>query len=239
MDPGEIELMFKLEGIFMPYAAGRRASLKAQNKRMVHYTSAENLFKIISSKTMWMRNTNCMADYSEVAHGYEMLHTFFRQHHNAFCASLNACHAGIGEESVKHFDQWWTNIRFNTYICSISEHDDKEDSHGRLSMWRAFGRTSARAAMVMKLPEPGTAEGLRLLLSPVAYFQYDDVRQQLQDVMNNVIGIQAFLAGLDRKLVKRIVFMMLVSAAVASSTLVSRKKRNGVSSTFQMPTRPS
>ena len=50
MDPGEIELMFKLEGIFMPYAAGRRASLKAKNKRMVHYTSAENLFKIVSSQ---------------------------------------------------------------------------------------------------------------------------------------------------------------------------------------------
>jgi hypothetical protein len=48
-----------------------------QKKRFVHYSSAENIFKIISSKTMWLRNTRGMADYSEVELGYGMLHNVF------------------------------------------------------------------------------------------------------------------------------------------------------------------
>src|SRR5437762_12624659 len=68
--------------VFMPYAAGRIAALKAANKRLAHYSSAKNVMNIIKSKTFWLRNTRCMADYSEIDLGYGMLHKFFQQQTN-------------------------------------------------------------------------------------------------------------------------------------------------------------
>ncbi len=76
----DIDLIFRLEGIFMPYA--RRQRDEAYKKlarsepasgndelRFVHYTSAEAALSIIRSKRIWMRNTTCMSDYREVKHG--------------------------------------------------------------------------------------------------------------------------------------------------------------------------
>jgi hypothetical protein len=93
-----------------------------------------------------MRNTTCMTDYREVELGYEMLISFFSDpvKREAFTAALDLCHRGVAMEALTLFDQWWAHIRFNTYVSSISEHEDAEDSHGRLSMWRAFGGTLPR-----------------------------------------------------------------------------------------------
>jgi len=213
----ENELMQQLVSIFMPHAKGRLDAIHAAKKRMIHYTSAENLFKIISSKTMWMRNTNCMSDYSEVEHGYQLLWQFFEQENQRklLYDALNNCQAGVAEEAIRLFDQWWQNIRFNTFITSISEHEDNEDGHGRLSMWRGFGRTTARAAIVLRLPQPGSAEGLQVMLSPVAYFGYAEVEQQMWDVVANIKANETFLRGLDRERLKRTVLFMLITGSVS------------------------
>src|SRR5713101_8126431 len=82
--PKQLQLSLELENIFMPYAGKRRDELygnvatsgAAEVKdyaRFVHYTSAEAALKIIKSKRLWMRNTTCMSDYSEVLHGFEIL----------------------------------------------------------------------------------------------------------------------------------------------------------------------
>jgi len=39
--------------------------------RLVHYTSAENAYRIISGKQVWLRNAHLMNDYSEMQHGLE------------------------------------------------------------------------------------------------------------------------------------------------------------------------
>jgi hypothetical protein len=217
LDGGELERLLKLEALLMPYASWRRARLKRQNGRVVHYTSAENVFKIIDTKTFWMRNTKCMSDYREVEHGHDLLVRYFNEGRNRkkFCDVVNRCFSGLGEEALGYFDQWWENIRFNTYITSISEHDNKEDAHGRLSMWRAFGAGSARAAIVMNPPAPGSALGLRLMLSPVAYFDYPKVRGQLNKVINNITRNVDFIQSYNRDYVKIQILYMLVAAAVS------------------------
>ena len=201
----------------MPYATTRREKMQQRNGRFVHYTSAENALKIIQSKEIWTRNTTCMADYREVQHGYDLLSQFFSQQSKraAFFEAVNLCAPGIAAEAVGLFDQWWNNIRLTTYICSISEHEDSEDVHGRLSMWRAFGRLPARAAIVIKMPSPDAAEGLQVLLSPVAYFGYEKVEEQLWSVISNVKADAEFLQSLDRERIKSAVFYMLVAAAVS------------------------
>lgn len=227
MDSNEIEIMLKLENVFMPYAAARRTKIYKENGRFVHYTSAENALKIIQSKQIWMRNARCMTDYMEVSHGDQMLLQFFSQKEKkeAFCKSLNRCHPGVGEEALQFFDQWWNNIQFDIYIASISEHDDTEDAHGRLSMWRAFGRLPARAALVIKPPAPGAAEGLRVMLSPVAYFDYHGVENQIKKVITNVKKNIEFLQTFEKSKIKDMVFFMLVAAAVSLKHQGFREER--------------
>ena len=93
------------------------------------------------NKCIWMRNTTCMSDYMEVMHGYNNFWKFFNDNKikKSFLKALEGCASGVAVEAIQLFDQWWNDIRFNTYIAAVSEHDEEEDFHGRLSMWRAFG----------------------------------------------------------------------------------------------------
>jgi hypothetical protein len=219
LDKKGLEVTDRLEQIFMPYATGRREQLRGRNGRLVHYTSAENAIKILYSKQVWMRNAKCMADYMELSHGHALLLQFFQHQdkRDSFYKALNKCHPNVGEEALLLFDQWWrNNIEYEIYVTSVSEHDDSEDTHGRLSMWRAFGRVpSARAAIVMKLPGPDAASGLRVALSPVAYFDYPNVEKQLKKVINNIKKHQEFLGSLPKDRVKDIVFITILNAAVS------------------------
>jgi hypothetical protein len=150
----EVAFAMRLEGIFMPHARAQRDDFYGKSKRFVHYTSADNALKIIRTKRLWMRNTTCMTDYREVQHGYDMLVSFFfdQVKRSTFTAALDLCCPGAAMEALALFDQWWAHIRFNTYVSSISEHEDSEDSHGRLSMWRAFGGTRPKVAFVFRVP---------------------------------------------------------------------------------------
>jgi hypothetical protein len=137
----------QLMGIFMPYASQRRQELVARKGRFVHYTSAESALKIIRTKELWMRNTNCMSDFREVQHGADSLRA--QPGLKNLIGILDKSFNGVGTEAAQLFDQLWVSTRLQTYVTSISEHDDNEDHHGRLSMWRAFGRSTARVALVL------------------------------------------------------------------------------------------
>jgi hypothetical protein len=101
-----------------------------------------------------MRNTTCMADYRKVQHGLKIIQNFLSDttETNAFVAALDACSPGVAAEAIESFKRQWENIYLGTYVTSISEHHDKEDFHGRLSMWRAFGGNTARVAIVFRVP---------------------------------------------------------------------------------------
>jgi hypothetical protein len=211
--PEDVQLGMKLGDIFMPYARKQRDSFYKRGGRFVHYTTAEAAVSIIKTKRIWMRNTTCMSDYREVQHGYEMLRPFFSDRANggSFAEALDACCTGVAQEAINHFDEWWHNIRFNTYIASISEHDDKEDLHGRLSMWRAFGGNAARVAFVFKVPwySAGTA-ALRVAFSPVAYPTNHEIREAVENVVNNIRTYSDFLRSVDRSALIMTVFQMLM-----------------------------
>jgi hypothetical protein len=192
----------KLQNIFLPYAVRCRERMIRQNGRFVHYTSAANALSIIKNKRIWMRNTTCMSDYREVHHGLDALNRYFNNepHKQAFSAALNDCHSGAADEIVTLFNQWWQNTQLQTYITSISEHDDREDSHGRLSMWRAFGGGgAARVALVIKLSlRLNTNIPLQLILNPVGYFTDQELKSELDAVVSNIQAERDFLSSLDR-----------------------------------------
>jgi hypothetical protein len=114
----QFQLGIRLESIFMPHARKQREAIYMGSSglkpsaRFVHYTSAEAALKIIKSKRVWMRNTTCMADYSEVQHGYQILHKFFANEarKRQFYEALDAVSPNIAAEALGLFDQWWNNI---------------------------------------------------------------------------------------------------------------------------------
>jgi hypothetical protein len=181
--PEEVQVLIRLESIFMPYLKKQRDKLyknepSNNDQRFVHYTSAKNALSIINSKRLWMRNATCMSDYREVQHGFDMLAKFFSSDNPglaAFCDALDKCAPSAAQEAINLFHKRSNIIRFHTYIASISEHDSTEDQHGRLSMWRAVGNNTASVALVIKIPRfTGSANALSLRFSPVAYLKEDD-----------------------------------------------------------------
>jgi hypothetical protein len=213
----EVQLAEKLMGIFMPYAAGKNTAAISQKTRFVHYTSAVAGLEIIRSKRLWMRSTTCMSDYREVQHGFATLNKYFgdQTSREAFFKAVNACAAGAAEEAIQIFNQWWNATQFQTYVACMSEHDGREDLHGRLSMWRAFGRTTTRVALVCALPlSSGVALPLNIIFSPVAYFNDEQVCDEMNRVIANIYANEQFLRTLERQRILQTLFAMLLSAVV-------------------------
>jgi hypothetical protein len=244
------ELAIKLEGIFMPHARKQRDAFyrdskvppgMAESARFVHYTTAEAALEIISNKRIWMRNTVCMTDYSEVQHGFEMLQKFFSDETKigAFKTALDTCVPGAADEALDLFNRWWNDIRFHTYITSVSEHYPKEDTHGRLSMWRAFGaNNSSRVALVLNVPWfSGSAVSLNVVFSPVAYLTEEETHEQVYTVMQNIREKQDFLQSVDRQFVVNSVFFMLLTGVTCLKHEGFREEREwrGIYSPHRTP----
>lgn len=213
----EIAIGVELERIFMPAASKKRQIMREQGGRFVHYTSADNAVKILTSRRFWMRNARCMNDYMEAYFGHQQLVRLFQNPDikAAFISALSPFGEDMGNRILNHFDEWWKNIQHNTYICSISEHKPSEDVYGRLSMWRAYGGNSAKAALVMRLPlEPGATAGLSLLLSPVEYFAYEELEVAFKSTLRSVVDNSAILAKIDPTLIFNMGFYMLVLTAL-------------------------
>jgi hypothetical protein len=217
--PG-IEVAGRLESIFVPWSWAKRLEAFGNPKvgenataRFIHYTSAEAALKILKSKRMWMRNTTCMSDYREVQHGYDYInHTLQKDLEKDLLSALDACHPEIGPEVGKLFSGWWQTIRESSYITSISKHDDNEDEHGRLSMWRAFGGGNvARVGIVMSVPWASESMvDLKITAGPVAYLTQSQLKEQIEDVIKNIRRDTEWLKSLPRPVVVGSVFRMLL-----------------------------
>jgi len=220
LTPEQLATAERLMSILFPYAVRRRNELQARNGRFVHYTSADNALKIINTKCIWMRNTTCMSDFREVRHGLDALNRYFSiedgTRRQAFVAALDQCSAGVAGETFNLFNQWWQKTELQTYITSISEHDDREDIHGRLSMWRAFGNSTARVAIVIKLnTDVGRNVALGAVLSPVGYFTDAELFREFDLVTTKIRENVDFLRGMNRNVLLGSVLEMLTTTVVS------------------------
>jgi hypothetical protein len=217
LTPERLATVEKLSSILFPFATRGRERMMKNHGRFVHYTSAENALKIINTKRVWMRNTTCMSDYREVNHGLDALNRYLNRdnHQQALTAALNECSAGLADEAFASFNKNWQGTQLQTFITSISEHDDREDFHGRLSMWRAFGNSAARVAMVLNIDlDYGKNIALGAELSPVAYLTDTGFGEEFDLVISNIRQSKEFLRDVDRQWLLNVVISMLTSAAV-------------------------
>jgi hypothetical protein len=211
----------KLESIFLPHVWRGRGKfntpVKQEFARFVHYTSAEAAVKIIEQKQVWMRSTACMTDYMEVQTGFNMMLSFFSNPTNKanFFKTIDKVAEGAAQEAIQKFDNLWQTgiIRFQTYIFCVSEHDSREDHHGRLSMWRAAGNRP-RVAIVFKVPrESGAVAVLRINFAPVAYLSTDQSNKLIPEVIENLSKNEDFLKTLTREEIVNWIFHMLLLGA--------------------------
>jgi hypothetical protein len=63
----------RLWQIFFPHMVEQRLRAKNAGRRFVHYTNANAAMDILRSKTIWLRNSSCMNDVSEVRYGLQRL----------------------------------------------------------------------------------------------------------------------------------------------------------------------
>lgn len=217
-----IQTAIRLEKIFMPdaYQQRREAGFSEEGTsprtRFVHYTSAEAALNIIKTRQLWLRNATCMADFSELQHGLDILRKTFAEVviRQPFIAALDRCSPGIASNVIELFDRRSTGIQSQTYIASVSEHDGKEDFFGRLSMWRAFGKGGARVGIVFRVPMfTSAAAALLIAFSPVAYLSESEVYNSFCKVISNIQTDSEYLAQLDPNLLSATVFSMFVGAA--------------------------
>jgi hypothetical protein len=204
-----------LDNILNPFSVSERKRIVSDNVKLVHYTSSENAVNIIKNKCLWMRNTSCMNDYSEVGHGYRVVHDFFAKkkdsngsHNFGFHKDLES----LVNSALDLFDQAWSGSKNNIYIASLSEHLDKEDRLGRLSMWRAYGGGTDSAALILNNPQP--TDGLNVFLYPACYSDHD-ATTRLESLLNDLKINQEFLLKYDKDLLRNNIVLTLVSIIVS------------------------
>ncbi|MES1147023.1 MAG: DUF2971 domain-containing protein [Solimonas sp.] len=232
------KVLLKLADIFLPYASKKRKERfpsEGATSRFVHYTTAENALNIIETRRLWLRSTMCMSDYREVDHGHDLLLKAFSSNGNKsrcrldeFTSVMEACVPGIAARAISTFDDNWDQIRCNTYVASLSEHDSgQEDLYGRLSMWRAFGGASGRVALIVSVPWfSNGVQLLKLIFSPVGYLTDSEVAQEFDSVIENIRTNADFLNNVsNREWIAGIVYVMFLSAVTCLKHCGFREER--------------
>jgi hypothetical protein len=96
----------RLAHIFFPHALEQHTRVKEAGTRFVHYTNADAAMSILRSKTVWMRNSTCMNDVSEVRYGLERLWKTYRDTEagKKFRGALDSLFPGFSNHIAKFFD---------------------------------------------------------------------------------------------------------------------------------------
>jgi hypothetical protein len=212
----------RIMSIIMPYALKQMEEMYQRtpgqtHARFVHYTTAEAALSIIRTKRFWLRNTNCMSDYREVQHGFDIFNRYFLDatKRKAFLEAFDACTPGAADDAFTAFNVRWQDLRLNTYIACVSEHQDSEDFYGRLSMWRAFGGAGTRVGIVLCFPYVSlSGVSLALNFSPVAYLSEPAAHRVIDQVIANVQANRVYLSTLKREMLALAVFQMFASGIV-------------------------
>ncbi len=208
----------KMLGIFMPTTFDRRLAIKGHS-RFVHYTTAENLFRILDQEEIRFRNTRCMNDYRDVEQGVMQLHQWNNdtESNAALASALEASSPGVWDEAIKKYYHWLSSLRTQSYVLSVAEHDPAENDTGRLSLWRAFEKGTTGVAVVVKVaPFMQVTEALKAYSSPVAYWTRQQLDDEFKVVTQRVASNKDFLSKLPKPALTEMLFLMLVFAATCS-----------------------
>jgi hypothetical protein len=157
--------------LFLPALHARALRAAAVDQRFVHYTNVHAAMSMIRGGAMWLRNTQCMNDFSEVRHGLDLLARAYRgAKGQELIGFLEGVFPGFRKQVAERIEALAESVVFDSYIACVSEHDPAEDGVGRLSMWRAYSDISGVALVLRNAPLIGPgSEALAVFTGPVEY----------------------------------------------------------------------
>ena len=187
--------------------------------KFVQYTSAEAAVSIIRSEQIWLRNSQCMKDYSEIQHGVDCLIAAYRSDdpRNKFRSLLEKIFPRLPKKFEDLFDGWIPHFESDTYIACLSQHLTTEDQYGRLSMWRAYGGSQPVAIVINtdKLVSDTPTVIKNAHICPVSYLSPEDFNEELFSVSDRIEKHIEFISEFEEDVVLGLVFELFRSYAVS------------------------
>lgn len=206
----------EIAALFVPHIIERREVLKS-GKRLVHYTSAESAYRIITGRQIWMRNAQMMNDFSEIQHGINCLHQAWESGGGkSLQAMLDRIKDGLRDELAQLFDGHADGLRVGTFITALSEHEDDEDELGRLSMWRAYGGRSGVALVMNNTAIAAETDEMHVFSSPVFYQDVPQFVDWFQGWVGAILAAEEKLHDLGAESVGNVIFMAFRSFALCT-----------------------
>ena len=208
-----------LQRLVMPHAFERVMRMRTSNDQLVHYTTADTAYKIVKNRTMWLRNALVMNDYSELEFGDRHLRAAWksRQLGDRLIQAVDAAYDNLGTAVWHEYTNRFRSMRESTYMLCVSEHPPDEDTHGRLSMWRAYGGQSGVALVINKeMFDEGAADYPGLYSSPVGYFDAQEFEDKFVEVVTNLEGNIDLLRRYSRQAIWVILLRSLQFATLST-----------------------
>lgn len=192
---------FQVAEIFMPHYIRSVSKTVVEETNFVHYTSAETAVKILDKQSIWMRHTATMNDYLEIEYGLDLLSDTYnnREEGTLFKKALEKAHHGIVKKIEDLFNTWGPIFRDETYITCLSEHDDSENQHGKLSMWRAYGRPHGIAMVINNKALIHSTQTLKAYSSIVAYPTEKEFHAFFGELATSLEGNTDILSKMDEE----------------------------------------
>ncbi|WP_343546592.1 DUF2971 domain-containing protein [Sphingobium yanoikuyae] len=199
-----------LELIFC-YDRKRVNMVKAKRRLIAHYTTAETAMKILSGRSLWLRNAGVMNDYSEVDYGRNIVYNVLRGPLlPRFKAALDGIGDGLHENVVRGYAESLNHAREIFFLSSLSEHCVPEQ-YGRLSMWRAYGGPVAGVALLFKGDVIDLELDMDMALSatPVLYGDETKFTREFEILVHNLETSMDFLKSVDVDIVSNAMIALL------------------------------
>jgi Protein of unknown function (DUF2971) len=208
----------RLARVLFPHFYDRYLSARLHGTRFVHYTTADAAMNILRSREVWMRKSSCMNDFLEVQYGLTRLYRAYLQTDTGkmFKSILNELFEGITADIEKLFDSWTPHFQTNTYFTCMSEHETKEDTYGRLSMWRAYDQGTGVALVLNNSVFLAPADRFGAYSSPVAYLDDAEFEKQFGRVVTNIREEVDFIRQQGREAMTGRIFQMLRFASLCT-----------------------
>ncbi|MEM7241280.1 MAG: hypothetical protein AAF429_03750 [Pseudomonadota bacterium] len=169
----------------------RENSLNGGAAKFAHYTSVEAAVSIFQNSEIWLRNAINMNDYTEIKFGVDRIAQFFNKDTKQGAARrqrFNDFIPGIFENAASIYDQYLDDLKFESYILSLSKFDEQNESDGKLSMWRGYGGRSAVAIVLNSQAFNSDSNYLGIYSNEVNYLSevdFDEVMQSFIDAIPN------------------------------------------------------
>jgi hypothetical protein len=123
---------------------------------------------------------------------------------------------GFSTEIQDFFNKWIPLLHRDSFITCVSEHRTEEDLIGRLSMWRAYGKTTGVALILNSEPFHTPTDALSTFVSPVAYFDPRRFSEEFSRVVTNIENETEFIREKGKEAVKDLLFRMFAFAVICT-----------------------